>query len=62
MSISNSQLIGLVLVAALTGAALLFLWYVPPRVSAIFRPSLRAAIYWFIAILLVQTGFILAGG
>ena len=62
MSISNAQIMGLALVAALTGAALFFLWYVPPKVSAIFRPSLRTAIYWFIGILFIQTGFILAGG
>lgn len=62
MSISNAQIIGLALVAGLIGAAFFFLWYISPKVSAIFRPSLRTAIYWLVGILLIQTGFILAGG
>ncbi|MDP1808708.1 MAG: hypothetical protein Q8L35_04135 [Actinomycetota bacterium] len=62
MTASNSQMIGLGVVGALIVIAAIFLRYVVPGVDAIFRPSLRTAIYWFIGILLIQTGFMLAGG
>jgi len=61
MSLSNAQSIGLGLVGVLSAAALLFNWYVAPRVNAIFRPSIKTAMYWFIAILFIQTGFIVLG-
>lgn len=61
MTISNSQIIGLGVVGVLILPPAVFLWYVAPRVNAIFRPSLRTAAYWFIGILLIQAGFLLAG-
>lgn len=61
MTVSNSQIIGLGVVGALIVMAAIFLWYVVPRVNAIFRPSLRTVLYWFMGILLIQTGFMLAG-
>jgi hypothetical protein len=62
MTVSNSQIIGLGVVAVLIVMAAVFLRYVAPRVDAILRPSLRTAIYWFVGILLIQTGFLLARG
>jgi len=61
MIVSNSRIIGFGVVGALIALAGFFLWYATPRVDAIFRPSLRTAIYWFIGILLIQTAFIVAG-
>jgi hypothetical protein len=62
MTISNVEIAGFAFVGILIAAALLFLWYILPRVDAMFRPSLRMAAYWFIGIILVETVFMTAAG
>ncbi len=61
MIISDSQIIGLVFVAAVIIFILVFMKVANGRIDAIFRPTIRTAGVWGIVVLLIQTIFLIAG-
>ncbi|HEB13302.1 MAG TPA: hypothetical protein ENI11_06465 [Actinobacteria bacterium] len=61
MIISDSQIVGLVMAAAVIIFILVFMKMMNSRIDAIFRPAIRTAGVWGIVILLIQTIFLIAG-
>ena len=59
MELSLSQVIGLVLVGAVIIMALGFSWYGRRRFSHIYSGSIQKAVVWGIALLIMQTVFLL---